>query len=446
MPRTRTLLVALLVCAAPAAAPTSASAATTGRVVVLMRPGAPSLTASSATVRLADARLGMRVLTPGAGETAGHLARRLRHAPGVASAQVEGRMAPFTIDPARTRVDTSGRLPAGTAIQWTLPRLHVPDVGARPSKRVRVAIIDSGADAGHPDLRRAIAATGSSDAEYPDPSTDEDGHGTHVASLACATPDNGVGLAGTGGWCDLLIVKSDLRDASVAWGIRAAVDAGAGVINMSFGASKARAPVAAIRRAINYAVEKDVILVAAAPNEPKDRTTQPASLLQPRGTGQDIAQGRGLVVTSANFADARASFAAFGSGISLAAYGAATDTVNADGTSTVTGVFGAFPRTMTTLDTGTRFPPPGQAPCGCRASLGAETAYASMAGNSMAAPEVAGIAARVRAAAPRAKLQDLLKVIKQTASRPAGTAGWSDQLGWGIVNARAAVIAARKLR
>ena len=48
------------------------------------------------------------------------------------------------------------------------------------------------------------------------PGLDTVGHGTHVASLACATGNNGVGLAGAGLGCRLSIVKSDFSDSSVA--------------------------------------------------------------------------------------------------------------------------------------------------------------------------------------------------------------------------------------
>ncbi len=55
----------------------------------------------------------------------------------------------------------------------------------------------------------------------------------------------------------------------------------------------------------------------------------------------------------------------------------------------------------------------------------------------MAAPIVAGIAALARALNPDASAADVIRVLKQTATRPSGA--WTPDLGWGIVNAGAAL-------
>ena len=62
----------------------------------------------------------------------------------------------------------------------------------------------------------------------------------------------------------------------------------------------------------------------------------------------------------------------------------------------------------------------------------------------MAAPQVAAVAAMMRALNPYASLTDLLRIIKQTASRPPGV-GFTSDLGWGILNAGAALDATRRL-
>jgi hypothetical protein len=62
----------------------------------------------------------------------------------------------------------------------------------------------------------------------------------------------------------------------------------------------------------------------------------------------------------------------------------------------------------------------------------------------MAAPIVAATAALARALNPDVHAADVIRVLKDTASRPAGS-GWSPELGWGILNAGAALAAVRTI-
>src|SRR6185295_8540495 len=184
------------------------------------------------------------------------------------------------------------------------------------------------------------------------------GHGTHVASLACATGNNGVGLAGAGLGCRLLIVKSDFSDSSVAGSIVWAVD---------------------------HAIAHGVVLVAAAADDPIEDQGYPASALQPTNTGPDLNAGLGLSVTAADFLDRRAPFAGRGTQISLAAYG----TYAGNDNNGPPGIFGAFTSALNALDTGTL----GQGrPCQCRTTFQADARYAYLQGTSMAAPMVAAAA------------------------------------------------------
>jgi hypothetical protein len=181
-----------------------------------------------------------------------------------------------------------------------------------------------------------------------------------------------------------------------------------------------------------------VVLVAAAADTPGTEQGDPANVLQPAGTGAEIAKGIGLDVTAAAYGGARASFAGSGSEISLAAYGALNpDAVGILGLGPPPGIFGAFPGNRTQLE---------QLPdaCGCRTTFGGDDRYAYLQGTSMAAPQVAATAAMMRALNPYASLQDILRILKQTAQRPAGT-GWSANLGWGIIDAGAALSATRVL-
>jgi subtilisin family serine protease len=76
------------------------------------------------------------------------------------------------------------------------------------SRAVKIAILDEGVDAGHPDLREAIA--GSYDAVDSDANQQPnpwDAHGTACAGLAAAIPQNGRGVRGIGGGCSLMAVR-----------------------------------------------------------------------------------------------------------------------------------------------------------------------------------------------------------------------------------------------
>src|SRR5687768_5278192 len=62
----------------------------------------------------------------------------------------------------------------------------------------------------------------------------------------------------------------------------------------------------------------------------------------------------------------------------------------------------------------------------------------------MATAIVSGVAALVRGLNPDLPAADVVRLLKETARRPAGT-GWTPELGWGIVDARTAVEAARRI-
>ncbi|HEX6388843.1 MAG TPA: S8 family serine peptidase, partial [Solirubrobacteraceae bacterium] len=315
------------------------------------------------------------------------LAQRLRGLPNVAKVEVERRAAPrYTPnDPGLTEFEPSA---PGTPLQWWVTREQLP--GAWDVTRgtgAKVAVIDTGIDAGHPDLSSAIAGTTDLDGEHATPATFDDvGHGTFVSSMACARGDDGRGLVGAGFGCSLLVFKTDFSDSSVAAAIVGAADQGAHAVNMSFGTNGSRPPAQAIVDAIDYAYAKDVVMVSAAADDPVEEQGDPSNILQPTGTGPDINQGKGLDVTAANANDARASFAGYGSQISLAAYGAW------QGSGGPRGLLGAFPGNATEIER-SGF---GLTPCNCRTSLQGDTRYAHLQGTSMAAPQVTAVAAMLR--------------------------------------------------
>src|SRR4051812_24620384 len=247
--------------------------------------------------------------------------RALRRDPAVKSVSPEYtrelRFAPN--DPALNTPETEfGGIPGGGPIEWWLQREGFPAAwDVTTGDGAVVGVVDSGIDGNHPELAGKISSAEATDGT--DPRTDPEGHGTHVSGLACAATGNGIGVAGAGFNCRIALVKvpsPSIPDLDIVNGIRTAADRGAQAINMSFGGGP---PSPALDAAIDYAVQKGVVLVAAASNDPEQDQGAPASQLQ-QGDAPNIDAGRGLVVTAANFADRRAG-TGFGPQVSLAAYG-----------------------------------------------------------------------------------------------------------------------------
>ena len=179
--------------------------------------------------------------------------------------------------------------------QWYLAANHTYD--AWPSSPqfspVRIAIVDSGIDAGHPELESHIVAARSFVGGSA--RVDTDGHGTFVAGLIAANVDDGLGIAGSFPAAQLVIAKAVAPDGTIPEGaearaIRWAVDEHARVINLSFGGL--RDPVHRSRDtfstseadAVDYAIAHHVVVVAAvgngdqAPQEPWPFASYPAAL------------------------------------------------------------------------------------------------------------------------------------------------------------------------
>jgi serine protease len=433
------LFFGLVVLAPPAGAEPS-TPQPTGRVVVFLDPGAKLRSViRAASARNADGipELDAMVASPPAGLGVAALRDRLLTIPGVRSVEVEHRLYLRALpnDPGLSTRDPNA--PSNDFTQWNLRRENFPDAWEIASAdSLLVGFVDSGVDAGHPDFAGRVTVRGDHD-QNPfhsgDAGVDEFGHGTHVAGLACAATGNGYGIASAGQGCRIGMEKvnaTDIGEADVASGIVDLTNAGAKVINLSLGGPGASS---LISQAIDYAVDRDVVLVAAAADEPVQDQGIPASYLQPTGSGSDISAGRGLVVTSAQYGDTRSGFAGLGSQISVAAYG--------EGSGSSPGIFSTFPANSTELDSGISLPSIGT-PCGCRATFNGDNRFAYLLGTSMAAPQVTGAAALIRSLNPDLSAADVIRVIKFTARR---SGGWDANLGWGILNAGAALAAAQAI-
>jgi len=163
--------------------------------------------------------------------------------------------------------------------QWNYPKINAPqawDVN-RGSPSVKIAILDSGIDYYHPDLKGKVASQvdfvhGDGDA-YDDVAGT--GHGTLVAGIAAANTNNGQYGAGTCPNCSLLIAKvldkdNKAVDANVVNGLDWAASNEAKVINMSLAMGGYSA---ALEKAVNNAWGKGAVVVAAAGNAGSNTTT-----------------------------------------------------------------------------------------------------------------------------------------------------------------------------
>jgi subtilisin family serine protease len=131
-----------------------------------------------------------------------------------------------------------------------------------------VAVVDSGVDMDHPDLKNKIVNSGKDFINNDNDATDDFWHGTFVAGIIGAQNDNAEGIAGVAWNCKILPVK--VLDNTgfgptdkVADGILWAADNGAAVINLSLGAETGTET---LRAALKYAYDKGVVIVAAAGN------------------------------------------------------------------------------------------------------------------------------------------------------------------------------------
>lgn len=141
---------------------------------------------------------------------------------------------------------------------------------------VKVAVIDSGIDYGHPEFAgRILAGRSFVGGTW---KRDTDGHGTFVAGLIAADPSNGQGIAGLAFNAKLLIAKvvppddSGVNLQAEVGAIKWAVGEGAQVINLSLGGQRDPQDLRldtfspGERQAIEYAVSKGVVVVAAVGN------------------------------------------------------------------------------------------------------------------------------------------------------------------------------------
>ena len=138
-------------------------------------------------------------------------------------------------------------------------------------REVRVAIIDTGVAEEHPDLRDNIAVTSYDTSKYDDISCyDDKHHGTMVAGVVGASDGDG-GISGVAPDVGLVILKTPLSLLDWALAIIHATNIyDARVINISRGGYTSLSNNPGLRRAVEYAYDKNVVLIASAGNEDQE--------------------------------------------------------------------------------------------------------------------------------------------------------------------------------
>ena len=166
-----------------------------------------------------------------------------------------------------------------TAQQWAMRVLKMEDYyrlldQQRPVKTARIAILDTGVDGRHEDIQDNYFTI---DSKY---DNDPVGHGTHCAGIAAGVTNNEIGigsLAGSGNrnFVEVTSIKV-LNSAgmgtqkSIIAGILEATDEGADVISLSLGGPSNQSRQRAYTQAVNYALKKGSIVVAAAGNSARN--------------------------------------------------------------------------------------------------------------------------------------------------------------------------------
>ncbi len=269
-------------------------------------------------------------------------------------------------------------------LPWGVDRIDAEVVhGQNKGGGVKVAILDTGIDLDHPDLRVA------GDVSFVDGTVngdDDHGHGTMVAGIVAAL-DNDIGVVGVAPEVELYAVKVLNRygssvSGSVLSGIEWAVDNNMHVVNMSFGGIL-NWPWAT-QTALEKAYQAGIVLVAGAGNAGDQGIIFSPARYEPV-----------ISVGATNQQDARASFSCTGSTLELMAPGVVIQSTSRGGS------------------------------------------YSSGSGTSFSTPHVAGIAALLIASGITNNVE-VRQILRGTA-KDLGPSGWDSWYGCGLVNAAEAV-------
>lgn len=242
----------------------------------------------------------------------------------------------------------------------------------KPAKRAKIAILDTGVDSEHEDIKANYISTRKT---Y---DRDKQSHGTHCAGIAASVTNNGLGIASLALDEQFVQVTSVKVLTDQGWGtqdgiikgIILAADKGADVISMSLGGPSSDASQRAYNEAVRYANSKGAIVVVAAGNESQNaRNTSPANC-------------EGVITVSAiNSRLEKASFSNFVQDLKM-------------------GIAAPGEDILSTIP---------------------QNGYASYSGTSMATPFVAGLLGIMKSINPELNTAQAYKILKETGSETKNT-------------------------
>jgi subtilisin family serine protease len=262
---------------------------------------------------------------------------------------------------------------------------------------VVIAVVDTGVDLTHPDLRNKVVGPGYDFVNNDADATDDNGHGTMVAGIAAAETDNYEGIAGVAWNSKILPVKvlnaaGTGSSSGIANGILWAADRGAQVFNLSFGAP---ARDNAVEDALKYAFETKGAFIAAAAGNDNTAVYYPAAY-----------DRYVCAVAATDYNDLRATWSNFGAEIDVAAPGA--------------NIISTYPVAMAD-----KFPP-----------------YIWQDGTSLASAHVAGLAALIKGIKPTLTPAEIMNVIRYSADDVNSSIypGQDIFVGYGRINMEKALV------
>lgn len=319
------------------------------------------------------------------------------------------------------------------------------------SSSVVVAVFDEGITSNHPDLpnTRQLRLDGSNfglgDPNNPSPQRYVN-HGNACAGVIAATMDNNEGIAGIAPNCKIMPIRWDetTDDTRMADGIKFAVDNGANIISCSWGYDEDSSTlIPAIVTAIEYAISNGVIVVFAAGNTASHSNNDDGYVKFPA-----CANINNLITVGASDRyDKIAEYSPSSSLIDIVApsHRAYSDQINGETyemwTLDIPDDYGYNPtsyiRSDSVMSNGEVLPSSG-------------TNYFSytgrFGGTSHACPVVAGVVALMLSVNPTLSPSQVFSILTETSDKVGGylyTNGKSNELGFGRVNAYAAVFAAK---